>query len=79
MTAHAYEELVEDDLNLNDLEAAVLFGDLVKTETDEPRGERYTVHGTGVGGNPPVGVVGRFTNTGRYLIITVYEVTEPHE
>ena len=27
-------------------------------------------------GNTPVGVVGRFTTTGRYLIVTVYKVTE---
>lgn len=77
MTVHAVEEMAEDDLDLIDVETAILNGRLIRTEKDDPRGTRYTVHGTGAGGRTPVGTVGRFTETGRYLIITVYEVTKP--
>ncbi len=76
MTAHAVAEMAEDELDLMDVETAVLSGKLIKTEKDDPRGKRYTVHGLGADGTKPVGAVGRFTETGRYLIITVYEVTE---
>lgn len=76
MTAHAVAEMAEDELDLMDVETAMLNGKLIKTEKDDLRGKRYTVHGTGADGTTPVGAVGRFTETGRYLIITVYEVTE---
>jgi len=77
MTVHAVEELAEDKLDFIDVETAILNGRLIKTEKGDPRGTRYIVHGTGVDGTTPVGTVGRFTETGRYLIVTVYEVTEP--
>ncbi len=76
MTVHAAEEMAEDGLDITDVETAVHNGRLIKSETDDPRGTRYTVHGIGTDGITPVGIVGRFTETGRYLIITVYEVTE---
>ena len=69
MTLHAVEEMAEDQLDFVDVETAVLNGRLMKTEKDDPRGVRYAVHGTGADGKTPVGTVGRFTETGRYLII----------
>ena len=77
VTAHAVEEMAEDHLDLLDVEAAILTGSLIKTEGDDPRGTRYAIHGTGADEVTPVGTVGRFTGVGRYLIITVYQVTEP--
>lgn len=77
VTVHAVEEMAEDQLDLTDVEAAILNGRLIKAEENDPRGTSYTVHGAGADGITPVGTVGRFTETGRYLIITVYEVTEP--
>jgi hypothetical protein len=77
MTAHAVEEMAEDRPDFVDVETAILNGKLVKTEKNDPRGARYTIHGVGSDGVTPVGTVGRFTGTGRYLLITVYEVTEP--
>jgi len=68
--------MAEDYLDLIDVETAILDGRLIKTEEDDPRGARYTIHGTGAHGTIPVGTVGRFTETGRYLIITVFEVME---
>jgi len=75
MTAHAVEEMAEDQLDLVDVETAILNGRVVRVQKHDPRGRRYTVHGIGVDGITPVGTVGRFTETGRYLILTVYEVT----
>jgi Domain of unknown function (DUF4258) len=77
VTAHAIEEMAEDALDIIDIETAILNGRLVKTDRDDPRGTRYTVHGIGADGITPVGTVGRFTGTGRYLIITAYEIMEP--
>ena len=77
VTAHATEEMAEDALDVVDIETAILNGRLVKTDRDDPRGTRYTVHGIGADGITPVGTVGRFTGTGRYLIITAYEIMEP--
>jgi hypothetical protein len=64
MTVHAVEEM-----------SAVLNGRIAKVETDDPRGVRYTIIGTAVGRETPVGVVMRFTAGSRLLIITVYQVT----
>jgi hypothetical protein len=77
ITAHALKEMAEDALDIVDVETAIRNGRLVKTERDDPRGARDTVHGIGVDGITSVGTVGRFTGTGRYLIITVYEILEP--
>ena len=76
-TIHAVEEMAEDDLDLTDVETSILNGRLIKMEKNDPRGIRYTIHGIGADGSIPVGSVGRFTETGRYLIITVFEVKEP--
>ena len=70
------EEMAEDDLDIEDVEQAILNGRISKIERDDPRGTRYVVEGTAANELTPVGVVGRFTTTGRYLIITVYEITE---
>jgi hypothetical protein len=77
VTAHAIEEMAEDALDIVDIETAILNGRLVKTDQDDPRGTRYTVHGIGADGITPMGTAGRFTGTGRYLIITAYQIMEP--
>jgi Domain of unknown function (DUF4258) len=76
MSAHAMEEMAEDFLSILDVEAAVLNGRIARIETEDPRGTKYVVVGTALDQQTPVGVVGRFASSGRYLIITVYEVTE---
>jgi hypothetical protein len=76
MSAHAMEEMAEDMLTILDVEEAVLVGQIIRVEKDDPRGTKYVVVGTASDQQTPVGVVGRFASTGRYLIITVYEVTE---
>lgn len=76
MSAHAMEEMAEDFLTILDVEEATLNGQLIRVEKDDPRGTKYVVVGTALDQQISVGVVGRFASSGRYLIITVYAVTE---
>lgn len=76
MTQHASEEMAEDELDIIDVETSIRNGKLIKSEKDDPRGTRHTVYGTSIDHKTQVGTAGRFTGTGRYLIITVYKVTE---
>lgn len=74
MTQHASEEMAEDELDIVDVETSIRHGTLVKSEKDDPRGTRYTVYGSGADHKTQVGTVGRFTETGRYLLVPVYKV-----
>jgi Domain of unknown function (DUF4258) len=76
MSAHAMEEMAEDFLTILDVEEAVFTGQVIRVEKEDPRGTKYIVVGTGLDRQTPVGVVGRFASNERYLIITVYEVTD---
>lgn len=78
MTVHAMEEMAEDDLDILDVEEAILNGQIVRRHKKDPRGTKYTVEGLALDGERLVGVVGRFHRTDRFLIITVYEVTKIH-
>jgi hypothetical protein len=73
LTLHAAEELAEDDLDIVDLETAVENGELLRSQTDDRRGERYTIAGPSADGGRRVGLVGRFTETGVFLVITAFE------
>jgi len=75
MTVHALEEMAEDGLDIVDMEHAVLAGHVVRIERDDPRGNKYVIEGLASDGVTPVGVVGRFTGSGWYLIITIYAIT----
>lgn len=76
MTVHASEEMAEDDLDIVDVETSILKSRLVRSEKDDPRGTRHIVYGIGPDQKALIGTVGRFTETSRSLIITVYRVTE---
>jgi hypothetical protein len=69
------EEMAEDNLDILDVEEAIFNGYVSRTEKEDQRGTKYVVEGKAVDQTTRVGVVGRFTGTERYLIITVYEVT----
>ena len=43
MSAHAMDEMAEDDLDIEDVEWAVRNGQLVRTEKDDPRGTKYVI------------------------------------
>lgn len=72
MTIHANEEMAEDRLDIVDIETAILNGSIVRTERDQHARVRYTIHGIAADESCGVTVVGRFTESGRFLIITVY-------
>ncbi len=74
MTAHEMVEMAEDDLDILDIEQTILYGQIIRTEKDDPRGTKYILRGTAVDNNIRVEVVGRFKSTGNYLIITVYDI-----
>ena len=78
LTIHAIEEMAEDDLDILDIEHAVLNGQVVRRHKHDPRGTKYAVEGLAVDGERVVGVVGRFHATDRFLIITVYDVNKYH-
>ena len=78
MTVHAMEEMAEDDLDVFDIEEAILNGRIVRRNKRDPRGPKYTIQGLAMDGVTLVGVVGRFHGTDRFLIITVYDVNNYH-
>jgi hypothetical protein len=78
MTIHAMEEMAEDDLDLLDIEEAILNGRVVRRHKHDPRGIKYTIEGLAIGGEKLVGIVGRFHGVDRFLIITVYDVNKYH-
>ncbi|HEV2836637.1 MAG TPA: DUF4258 domain-containing protein [Pyrinomonadaceae bacterium] len=78
MTVHAMEEMAEDDLDILDIEEAVLNGRVVQTNKSDPQGTRHTVEGIALDRERLVGIVGRFHGTSRFLIITVYDVNKCH-
>ena len=72
-------KMAEDGLDIIDVEHAVLHGEITRIERDDPRGTKYVIEGIAADEPLVVGVVGRFLATGRYLIITVYAITDGHE
>lgn len=75
ITYHAVEEMAEDKLRIFDVESAVLNGKIIKREKDDPRDVKYVIKGVGSDQSTPIGVVGRFKETGTFLIITIYAIT----
>jgi hypothetical protein len=78
MSAHAMEEMAEDGVDIVDVEHTVLHGE-TRIERDDPRGTKYVIAGIAADESLLIGVVGRFVETGRYLIITVYAHTDDNE
>ena len=78
MTIHAMEEMAEDDLDILDIEEAILNGEIVHSTKRDLRGTKFTIEGIALDGETPVGIVGRFHSNDRSLIITVYEVSTYH-
>jgi hypothetical protein len=77
LTYHAAEELAEDDSDIQDVESAIRTGRVTRIEHDDRRGTRYTVVGMAERDGRRIGIVGRFTPTGRFLVITVFAITSP--
>lgn len=77
MSAHAMEEMAEDQLDIEDIEHAIVGGSIARIEKDDPRGIKYVIEGKGLDPMVPMGVVARFAGLERCLIITVYRITDP--
>jgi len=78
VTVHAFEEMAEDDLDIFDIEEAIRNGRIVRTNKRDPRGTKYTIQGLALDGLTVVGIVGRFSLSDRFLIITVYDINKYH-
>ncbi len=76
MTYHAVEEMAENGLNIFDVEYAVLNGMIKRRQKDDPLETKYTIYGTATDRQTKVAIVGRFKETSRFLIITVYKIKE---
>lgn len=63
LTVHAVEEMAEDDLDITDVEQAVLTGRIARIEKDDPRGNKYVIQGLALDTRIRVGVVGRFKDS----------------
>ena len=73
-TRHARQEAMADDLHRVDIEAAILTGELHRTEYD-PLGRKYVIVGQATDLTRQVGIVFRFTPDSQSgIIITVYEI-----
>lgn len=70
--------MAEDDLDILDIEQAVLSGQIVRRHKHDARGTKYAIEGLAVDGERVVSVVGRFHTADRFLIITVYDVNKYH-
>jgi hypothetical protein len=73
MTVHALEEMAEDELDVTDVEHAVLAGRVVQIQRDDPRGAKCVLEGTAPDRSNVIGVAGRFAGT-RFLIFTGYKI-----
>jgi hypothetical protein len=74
LTEHAYEEIEEDNLDVLDVESAILTGEIDQVLTMDPRGTRYVVIGNATDQEAPVREVVRFVEHDQLLIITAYEI-----
>jgi Domain of unknown function (DUF4258) len=74
LSEHAYDEMDQDDLDVLDVEAAILTGQIGQTLTKDPRGTRYVVVGKATDEATDVGVVMRFVEHDQLLVLTVYEI-----
>jgi hypothetical protein len=71
MSAHAEEEMLDDDLERKDIENAILKGRVEKKMTHDKRGTRYRIEGPARDGRQ-IHVICRFRENAGLIIITVY-------
>ena len=71
LSSHAEDEMVEDGLEREDVENAILGGRVWKKLTHDDRGTRYQVRGPANDGRT-VDVLCRFKEIGALIVITVY-------
>ena len=70
---HFFEEMLNDELTLNDIETVIKTGHIENKFTRDPRGLRYEVVGFTEKGRE-VAIICRIKSTGKLLLITTYEL-----
>jgi hypothetical protein len=73
LSAHANEEMSDDDLESADVEEAILNGQISRKYTRDPRGIRYEVIGK-ISDGRWIAVICRFLPDGTLLIVTSYRI-----
>ena len=71
LSSHAEEEMLDDELERNDIENAILKGAIDKKMTRDISGTRYRIEGPATDGRM-VHVMCRFRESANLIIITVY-------
>ncbi len=75
LSSHAEDEMVDDFLERNDVENAILTGRIEKVMTHDDRGIRYRIESATIDGRM-LHVIARSRENGSLIIITVYALTE---
>lgn len=75
LSSHAEDEMVDDGLERNDTENAILKGRIKKKLTKDIRGTRYRIEGPAKDGRR-INVICRFKEDDSLIIITVYASRE---
>jgi Domain of unknown function (DUF4258) len=75
LSSHAEEEMLDDQLERDDIEHAILKGRVDKKMTGDPRGPRFRVEGPASDGRL-IHVVCRLDENEDLRIITVYALSE---
>lgn len=71
---HARKEILDDDLSIDDVELAILNGNILERQRDRVTAEwKYRLPGESTDGQP-VAVVAKFAPTGKLVGITVYTI-----
>lgn len=72
MTIHAEEEMSDDNLSINDIEQAILTGEILERQRDRKTAEsKYRIKGLAMDNNE-IEIIAKLTQTGKLVIITVY-------
>jgi hypothetical protein len=75
LSSHAEEEMLDDKLERNDVENAILRGRIEKKLSEDVRGTRYRIEGPARDGRV-IHVICRFREDANLVIITVYALAE---
>lgn len=72
ITLHAIEEMYEDELTIDDVEYAILSGEILERQRNIVSGEpKFRIHGESVAAEE-MEVIAKISPTGRLVVITVY-------
>lgn len=75
LSSHAEDEMIDDALERDDIEHAILKGRIQTKLSEDIRGIRYRIEGPAKDGKR-IHLICRFKEDGNLIIITVYALTE---